>query len=482
MDVEYYAEPTLSRLHHSEAHVRGIMGPIGSGKSVGCCMEILDKARTQAPDKNGMRKSRWAIIRQTYPELKSTTIQTWQDWVPNQICPITYGAPIEGRFITSLPDGTTVDLHLYFLALARPKDRHRLLSMELTGVWVNEARELDKQVIMDAYSRTGRYPKMIRDDPSAVGWWGMIMDTNPPDNDSWWHELAEKAKPTGWEFFRQPPGIVPVFDANGNVCSYRANPKAENVKNLKLGHQYWMRMTEGADREWINVHCCGNYGSVFEGRPVYNDVFNETVHVANQPLGLYRGLPIHLGWDFGLTPACVVGQVAPNGQLRILREYVCTRGGIKQFATDVVKPALANTFPNIPFVSTGDPAGDQASQADELTCIGQLGMLGIPTKPASTNVFLPRRQAVMDHLTRNLGDKPAMLIDPSCSMVIGGFRGGYMFNRVQVVGEQRFKDEPSKNKYSHPADAVQYLVLGVDTVQSVAVRPEPPPPPMPSWG
>lgn len=44
----YYAENTIARFHADKSFVRGVRGPIGSGKSVGCCMEILAKAAEQA--------------------------------------------------------------------------------------------------------------------------------------------------------------------------------------------------------------------------------------------------------------------------------------------------------------------------------------------------------------------------------------------------------------------------------------------------
>jgi hypothetical protein len=70
----------------SDAFVRGIRGPLGSGKSTGCSVEILRRSQMQQPSPDGVRRTRWAVIRNSYPELKSTTIRTWQEW-----CPATYG-------------------------------------------------------------------------------------------------------------------------------------------------------------------------------------------------------------------------------------------------------------------------------------------------------------------------------------------------------------------------------------------------------
>ena len=33
-------------------------------------------------NEKGIRKSRWAIIRNTNPQLRTTTIKTWLDWFP----------------------------------------------------------------------------------------------------------------------------------------------------------------------------------------------------------------------------------------------------------------------------------------------------------------------------------------------------------------------------------------------------------------
>ena len=109
----YYAEPTIAGFHADNSFVRGVRGPIGSGKSVGCCMEILARAAAQQPNSAGVRKSRWAVVRNTYGELRSTTIKTWQDWVSEDACPIVYDAPIRGTLKQLQQDGTIVELECY---------------------------------------------------------------------------------------------------------------------------------------------------------------------------------------------------------------------------------------------------------------------------------------------------------------------------------------------------------------------------------
>ena len=88
MKFEYTAEPTIARMHLSDAIVRYIEGPFGSGKTTGAIMELLRLSMEQQPDEHGVRYSRWAIIRNTYPELKSTTIKSFEAWVPHSVAPV----------------------------------------------------------------------------------------------------------------------------------------------------------------------------------------------------------------------------------------------------------------------------------------------------------------------------------------------------------------------------------------------------------
>ena len=87
--ANYRPSLTGYKFHQSQKFVRGLMGPIGSGKSVTCVQELMNIAlRIQKPHTDGVRRTRFAVVRNTYPELKSTTIKTFQDWFPVDICPI----------------------------------------------------------------------------------------------------------------------------------------------------------------------------------------------------------------------------------------------------------------------------------------------------------------------------------------------------------------------------------------------------------
>ena len=66
----------LKEFMRDDSFFRGLRGPVGSGKSVACCIEVIRRALLQKPSEDGKRKSRWAVIRNTNPQLKTTTIKT----------------------------------------------------------------------------------------------------------------------------------------------------------------------------------------------------------------------------------------------------------------------------------------------------------------------------------------------------------------------------------------------------------------------
>lgn len=455
MNLQYDPPGAQSAAFHNDnSFVRGLMGPVGSGKSSSACVEIFRRSLEQHPGPDGIRRSRWAAIRNTYGELKSTTIKTWCDWFEDMQT-MKWDTPIISTIkIPDIGDGTGMELEVMFLALDRPDDAGKLRSLELTGAWMNEASELEKVVLDMCTQRVGRYPSMRVGGPS---WTGIIMDTNPPDDEHWYYKLAEEDKPENFAFFRQPGGLYLVTDKKSpDFGKYKANPKAENIKNLRGGHQYYFNQLAGKTDDYIKVFVLGDYGTTMNGKPVYPE-FNEKVHVSEKPLTPLYGSPLVLGFDFGLTPACIFGQMSPKGQLLILDELVSEDMGIRQFYSECVLPLLNDKYRGMEVYGYGDPAGVNRSQTDEKTCYQELALLGFNCEPTDTNEFVARREAVAYFLQRITSSGPGIVIDPSCNTIIKGFRGGYRYERLKVSGSSRFKDRPAKDRFSHPHDALQYL-------------------------
>lgn len=454
MNLSYSPSRTGAKFHaDKKSIVKSIMGPVGSGKSITCIMDLLLKAIEQAPNADKVRKTRCAIIRNTYGELKTTTIKSFEDWIPPENSRISSEAPYTGFVHGNLDDGTSYEAEFIFLALDKPDDVHRLLSLELTFAWINEAREIPETIFRQVLQRTGRYPKKIE---APTTWSGVIMDTNPPDTDHWYYKLAEIDKPDRYAFYRQPGGIIKSGD------EYLPNPAAENIDHLPLGYDYYLRQcTPGADPNMIRVMLMGEYGTLRSDRPVYPQ-FNDSLHVQDN-IPVKKHLPLLLMFDFGLTPACLIGQKLDGGQLCILRELYDDNNGLKQFLDEMVCPALASDmFRGLPVSAVCDPAGMQRSQADAtLTPVSEILRHGISVFPGKTNDFSQRKAAVDSLLTRLTSTgKPALLIDSKCRRLIKGFISGYCFRR-RVGYNDLYKDVPDKNKYSHVHDALQYGAMEV---------------------
>ena len=470
LNLDFSTSPMVWKFLQSKAFVRGVMGPVGSGKSYACCAEIMMKAVQQKPSPiDGIKYSRFAIVRNSYPMLKTTTIKTWLDLFPeNTFGPLLWTPPITHHIRLPAREGAAgIDCEVIFLALDQPKDVRKLLSLELTGAWVNEARELPKAVIDGLTHRVGRYPTK-RD--GGASWHGIIMDTNPMDDDHWWFRLAEKEKMSGafkWEFFRQPGGVeeadVTELPENpeANDCIYSAgrwwkkNSKAENISNLPAG--YYQQMLLGKNLDWIRCYAEGKYTYVQEGRPVWPE-YDDNMMSAD--LDYDMSLPIHVGLDFGLTPAAVIGQKTGAGTWNILHEIVTFDMGLERFGQQLLGELNAR-YPKAQVLVWGDPAGMQRDAIYEVTAFDHLRTLGLRAQPTPSNDFKVRREAAAAPMQRLIGGKPGLRVDKSCKLLRKSLAGGYHFKRISVgAGQERFRDAPNKNEHSHVGDAFGYLLLG----------------------
>ncbi|HTT02271.1 MAG TPA: hypothetical protein VMG11_09320 [Steroidobacteraceae bacterium] len=398
----YAHVPTVRRFSQSRAFIRGLMGPFGSGKSSGCVIELVKWGKRQQLI-NGKRRARFAVIRNTYPQLADTTIKTFLHWLPDGV----FGRYNKADHTYALNNLDDLEVEILFRALDRQEHVANLLSLELTGAWCNEAREIPWAVIRALKGRVDRYP--AREDGGAVDP-GIIMDSNPPDDDSWWYRMfeeqaAEDDEPVSAEIFKQPGG---------------RSAEAENLPNLSA--RYYQNLMAGADDDFIRVYVDGQYGYVKDGKPVFPG-YNDNMHCTDvEPM---KGVTIKRGWDFGLTPACVFTQVLPDGRWIVFEELCGDDIGIGSFA-DCVLELTAQRFPGYTFEDYGDPAGEQRSAmtADraEKSCYDILRGKGIMIRGGEQNLTI-RLESVRKPLNTLRDGKPQFQISPRCETLRKGFLG-----------------------------------------------------------
>ena len=438
-EIVYKAVKTLHKFHMSRAFVRLVLGAIGSGKSVGLCAELVRLASKQEPSSDGLRHTRWAVVRNTQKELKMTTIKTWLDWYGD------FGTfnKSEMTFNLELND---IRCEILFLGLDRPDQLKSLLSLELSGAFINEAREVQPEVIMTIISRLGRYPSM-RDDVGCTDP-RLIMDSNFPSEDSFLYHMFEEEIPEGWELFKQPPPL----DKDGNL-----RKKAENRENLPDG--YYTTQMAGQSEDWLRVHRDCEYGFLMDGKAVYPE-FRDSIHVVND-FTPDKKLPIYLGMDYGRTPVILFAQKDLQVRITIFDEIQAWDMGAEEFSQKVYSHIIMNYIGFDIEVGWGDPAGDDRGQGDDRTPMMIMNKGGVKMRNAPTQDPYIRSEAVRSPLMRLYDGVPALRITPKCKMLRKSLAGGYQYKRMQVAGTPRYAIKPDKNEYSHVADACQYLLCGL---------------------
>ena len=212
--------------------------------------------------------------------------------------------------------------------------------------------------------RVGRSPSM-RD--GGATWYGVIADTNAPEEDHWWaimagdvpipeHLSREESlmliKPDNWSFYNQPGGMTEIIKEKV-LHGYEPNKLSENQKNLTP--KYYENIVKGKTKSWIDVYVMNKYGTLEDGKLVYPS-FKEEIHVAKETIPIANA-PVVIGIDFGLTPAAVFGQRLPSGKWNIVGELVCFDMGISRFS-DLLRVEINKRFGNLDIEIWGDPAGD----------------------------------------------------------------------------------------------------------------------------
>jgi hypothetical protein len=480
----------LTRFFWDRSPVSIIQGPIGSGTSTACCHKLWAISREQEAGTDGVRRTKWLVVRNTYDELKRTTLATWKLWfetlVGGKFGEVQMTRPFVHHIKVPHPDGKTlVDCEVTFLALDVEEDVRRLMSFEGTGIFFNEMQFTWKKVFDEAESRVrqGRYPPAVLGVPPT--WKGVIGDLNAPTEGHWIpymrgdvplpaemtdEERIEFRKPEGWSFFVQPAGLLEIVEERGGVrtvVGYKANPKAENQRWLA---EPYLEVIKGKPKPWIDARVMNRVALYTPGKAVHEGFLPET-HVAREPIAFNPDLPLYVGIDFARNPAAVFGQVL-RGQLIVIGEWGVENKSAPVYAP-MFKQALRRLAPETPLgvKMFGDPTGDARGQGTDTTPyrVFEANGMSVVKSPGGNSVSL-RRSAVDGVLAGMVHGAPMFILSPSCPNLKFALGGGYHFKKVQ--GANRYHDDPEKDRSADFADALQYLCLGAGFGRAVVEQPE----------
>ena len=469
-EIDYRPVPTIDAFHIHPGQVRGIVGPVGSGKTTGATWDVCRYLPLHLAMEWGYKRSKWVIVRNTYDELIDTTQATVFEWFgwgryqkQRKIYTLVHDDEEFGRF----------EVELLFRSCDRIQDLKKFKSLEVTGYWIDESIEVAGDIKRILKTRIGRYPSSKQ----AENWYKArfhqvpehlyelktladgtiqkafktprfgIETTNPPDVE---HETYSEFK---WQ--NDVPGPVPEKAPLKNHYGFW-QPARENEANLRAGY-YDDLIADYADHpDWLEMYVEGKPGVIIIGKLVYNN-FKRGYHVAKASL-IWSGIPLIRGWDnSGNIPACtVVGVPAPR-VVHVYKEINQDKMNIVQFTKYAVHQCNM-AFPGAEWIDWGDPAGEQKYSTKEGGWTSNARLMrenGVEVKSSEQNPAA-RYNAVDDQLAIIDG----LLIDPSCVRLINGFMGGYHYKEIGA-GTGIYQDKPDKNRFSHIHDALQYAMVRI---------------------
>lgn len=291
--IKYTAPPTVAKFLDSNAFVRLIVGPVGSGKSSGCIIELLRRASEQKPGPDGIRRTRFAVIRNTYRELQDTTRRTFEQWIPREL-----GKWSEQGFTFYMRFGD-VDCEILFRALDRPEDINKLLSLEITGAYINEVREIPKEILDMLQTRVGRFPARFQ---GGASWYGIWADTNPWHDGHWGQEMFSKG-PLVSQMIKGANGLPEEVRAELYRQPGGRAINAENIENLPNG--YYERLCLGKDEEYIRVYVDG-----MDATGAHGAVFGDLIGRLGERGGIcdfdHPKDGVYTSWDLGISDATAI--------------------------------------------------------------------------------------------------------------------------------------------------------------------------------
>ena len=144
-------------------------------------LRAAETRRKAGPGHDGVRRTRFAIVRQTLQQLRMTVLLDILSWLR----PIA-SYKVSDQLITI--QFRDIYSEWYLIPLEDEDDQKRLLSMQLTGAFLSEAIEMDVDLVDAIAGRCGRFPSAA---DGGCTWFGLIGDTNAPVIGSAWYEMFE---------------------------------------------------------------------------------------------------------------------------------------------------------------------------------------------------------------------------------------------------------------------------------------------------
>ena len=414
----YKPTPTAKKFHKSNDQVRLLCGPLGSGKTYAAVMEIYLRALQQRPDRYNVRNFACLVVRQTSQQLKDTTLRTFFQIFPEYGPGITYEkSQMLYTYERRLHDNTTLKMRVYFRSLKDDLSVSRVLSMNVTAAFVNEARELSSDAFDAIQARCGRYPEK-----RYLKWSGIFADTNPMTTSHWMYKRFVEDKTPDHKIFLSPSGL---------------SSKAENMDNLP--DDYYERLSHGKSPAWVNVYVKGRYGSPTDNPPVFSS-FNTDKHVI-KPDQIPSGGEHYVGVAWGLPNIAVVVKLH-NDKIYVVNSVETFGEPLSVFCKKLNTIVPKGTKVIVPEDAKYDAFYSRA-----------VGLDLKAVKSVHNDIRLLHTK--FDELL----ESNSILISKDQQDFIDALQGGYCYAKPRVF-DRSFKDEPLDNASNRYMQALLNAVQG----------------------
>lgn len=506
---EVFPGPKAEAAYWSDSTVIGLQGPVGSGKTTTLLKSRLRRAMTMPRSViDGRRHYKLLVIRATYRQLWSTTIPDFLKVYPRHLGDWSggRGGPVNFRMVFS--DGIQVPppprhsgewasdeivFEVEFMAFG-DDIQGSLRGYQATDIWLHEMDTNPIDVIVNAITRIGRHPAQphFAGYPDAMRVYRQLCgDFNAPAPGNWsiglFHEESKREEVLKLLNSQLPPGAPPISIEFHRQPGY-GEAGCENLQNLPPGYYEGQiaTMTLLGRSDQIDRLVRNKIVHERAGEPVFQREFRRRLHVAEDTLRPWPGVPLRIGLDQGLKGAAVIGQVVAEGtgllrrvrwqilaELHFPQERLLARVFGDRLAELLAQPRFAGLKID---AAWADMAGEHGASeaADENDTWNRLvsRAAGFRVRPQriGTNRITPRLEAIRAALEAPIhAGEPGLLIDPSCTFLIAGFEARYVWTfEVNDNGDKRKIPDKSLTE-ANVMDALQYLLLSEHRADGTAL-------------
>ena len=431
--IDFPATPTQEKFINSEAYLNFCMAARGEGKTTSALVATMRHAMRYGP---AVWPIKWAVIRDTWENIKITTMDTIRVFCRK------YKIPAQGLELKEpkvVQRGMQTEsgvfkplVEFHFFGLDQPSDANRLQGFEGAGAWIEEpapAADLASGIPEDALlAVTSLRQGAIEGVQPRVQ-----VTLNPPDETHWTIK------------YRDDEDTIDAMQAQGISIGFFEIPTGENPGITKEYRERNRAMLEAMGRPDLVARLVeGKVGFLQLGVSVTPEY--SSLHESKISLPILRRVPIIRSWDFGLNPTTVWYQHTPHGRLYIFKSIRGEHMGCENHIQHNVIPwQIAHGIHEYMFEDFGDPNGlspeAKNSNVSAVTAIEEM-LTASPGVPAS---FTPGPIPIMDRVgpirfllrQMNKFGQPVIQVDPEATEMRRALGGGWHRRKTPagIIGE-----------------------------------------------